>query len=94
MAYLPTQPATKKSRTQHLGNITGQRGAGLSTLTPGDPAMHSLNHYGKSNPLQALRGGKGGVGPHPRYGGLGPEKYSKPGPSGQNYSMTNVFDTE
>lgn len=71
MAYLPgTPPVGKSARTEHLGNITGRRGAGLATLTSGDPAMHGLNHYGKKTPT-LFRGGSGGVGIHARQGGFG-----------------------
>lgn len=41
----------KPGATQHLGNITGRRGAGMSTLTGGDAAMHSMGHYGKDPPV-------------------------------------------
>lgn len=40
----------KPGKTQHLGNITGRRGAGMSTATGGNPMMHSLNHYGVDPP--------------------------------------------
>jgi hypothetical protein len=40
----------KPGKTQHLGNITGRRGAGISSQTGGDPMMHSMSHYGKDPP--------------------------------------------
>jgi len=47
-----TVPAAthKPLKAQHLGNITGRRGAGISTVGGGDQLAHSLNHYGKDPP--------------------------------------------
>lgn len=52
----------KPGRTQDLGSIVGRPGAGSSTITGGDAAMHSIGHYGKTPP--AGMGGSGnGVDP-------------------------------
>lgn len=40
----------KGLKVQHLGNITGRRGAGLTTVGGGDQLAHSLSHYGKEPP--------------------------------------------
>jgi len=32
---------------QDTGSPVGRRGAGMSTITGGDPVAHSLNNYGK-----------------------------------------------
>ena len=45
------QAATHKSlKTQELGNITGRRTPGLTTVGGGDQLAHSLSHYGKDGP--------------------------------------------
>ena len=47
-----TVPAAthKPLKAEHLGNITGRRGAGLTTVGGGDQLAHSLSHYGKDGP--------------------------------------------
>lgn len=43
--------ATNKSlASQELGNLAGRRGAGMTTITSGNPLMHMMNHYGKDAP--------------------------------------------
>lgn len=89
----------KNVRTQHLGSVVGQRGAGMSTITGGNAALHSLGHYGKNPPgwmggdQTMVRDSSGGVRRHVRQGGLGPGKMSAAGPSDTDYSM-NSSDTE
>lgn len=54
----------KPGSTQHLGNLAGRSGKGISAITGGSPAQHMGNHYGKTAP--ALLGGQqmpGGVDP-------------------------------
>jgi len=41
---------SKGQKVEHLGNITGRRGAGLTTVGGGDQLAHSLSHYGKDGP--------------------------------------------
>jgi hypothetical protein len=52
----------KPGHAQHLGNIVGTRGAGSTALGGGDPAMHSLGHYGKKAP-PLLGGQTAGIDP-------------------------------
>jgi hypothetical protein len=44
-------PGTAKGqKVQHLGNITGRRTPGLTTVGGGDQLAHSMSHYGKDAP--------------------------------------------
>ena len=56
----PPDPVTtgpgKSLKTQHLGSVVGRRGAGISTITGGDPGAHAVNHYGKSG-IAGIEGG-------------------------------------
>lgn len=103
MAYLPGVPdagpspvdPTSKAKVEHIDSVVGRRGAGLTTLGGGDAGMHSLNHYGKrGSPLMNIRGGTGQMSKRIKYGGLGPEKLSRPGPSNTDYSLQQNEDTE
>jgi hypothetical protein len=40
----------KSRRREELGNITGRRGAGMTSVGGGDQLMHSFNYYGKDAP--------------------------------------------
>ena len=40
----------KPLKVEHLGNITGRRTPGLTTVGGGDQLAHSLSHYGKDGP--------------------------------------------
>lgn len=86
MAYLPGVPNVsaggKKSTVEHLGNITGRRGAGLTTLGGGDPLAHSFGHYGKNSPAvlggpSPIRSAKGKMSKYIRQGGLTPKSMVK-----------------
>lgn len=48
----------KPGNTEHLGSIIGRTGKGLTSAGGGDPAMHSMSHYGKNAP-SGLGGGVG-----------------------------------
>jgi hypothetical protein len=52
MKSMPEAPAAthKSLKTEHLGNITGRRTPGLTTVGGGDQLAHSLSHYGKDGP--------------------------------------------
>jgi hypothetical protein len=55
-------PVARRSlHSQVLGSVVGRRGAGITTLAGGDPAAHSVNHYGKQG-LPGLDGGDFGGG--------------------------------
>jgi len=62
-------PVTHKSlKVEDLGNITGRRTNGITTVGGGEQLTHTLNHYGKDPPqmpgmdmmlgLPGLRGGR------------------------------------
>lgn len=40
----------KPGAVQQMGSVVGRRGAGITSITPGDPLMHSFNNYGKGGP--------------------------------------------
>lgn len=40
----------KRIASEELGNITGRRGAGMTTVGGGESLAHSLSHYGKEPP--------------------------------------------
>lgn len=55
----PVKPGGKSKvgghiNTQHYGTVVGRRGAGITTITGGDPTMHSMNHYGKKPPRTSV----------------------------------------
>ena len=57
----PEQSGPPKSiKRQDLGSVVGRRGAGISQITGGDQAMHSMHHYGK-NAASAAAGGDTGL---------------------------------
>jgi hypothetical protein len=71
-SYLPASagalPATARSpiatralHSQVLGSVVGRRGAGITNLGPGNPAAHSVSHYGKDG-LPGLDGSGGDFG--------------------------------
>jgi hypothetical protein len=113
MAYLPSVPDTnpasdtgiagiarkvgKPGRMQRLGTVIGVPGAGSSTGTGGDPALHSLGHYGKEGsplgvplpgtaPPSSHSGSRliqgGSIGRHVKKGGLSSS-------ATRNYGMSN-----
>lgn len=58
-ASAPVKPGGKlqvggHGNTQHYGSVIGRRGAGITTITGGDPTMHSMNHYGKKPPRTSV----------------------------------------
>ena len=60
-------PAVHKSlEVQELGNITGRRGAGSTTIGPGEPLARSLGYYGKDSLRIEGFPGEGGFRSGPR----------------------------
>lgn len=100
----------KPGRTQHLGNITGRPGQGISNISGSAAGAAAANHYGKTpaaglsgmtggntvkpiseshGGVRMIKGSGGGIRPHVREGGLGPGRFSTPGPSDSNYSQSS-----
>jgi hypothetical protein len=50
MPAQPASPGKKVAQTEQLGTVVGRQSAGISTMTGGDPLMHSMGHYGKAGP--------------------------------------------
>jgi hypothetical protein len=66
-------PASHKGlRSEELGNITGSRTDGITTVGGGDQLAHSLNHYGKDSPQ--IMGDPWGIGSVPRARWSGPRR--------------------
>lgn len=58
---VPSTPANKQVKVEDLGNLSGRRTSGITTVGGGNQSMHAFNHYGKDGPrlLTDLVGGMG-----------------------------------
>jgi len=72
----------------HSLNHYGKNGS--PSLGPASSGVNPTAHAG----VKMIRGGSGQMGSRIRQGGLGPGKMSTPGPSFQDYSLSNNEDVE